>query len=181
MCGFKIALDVVAPLVPQPQPACPLLPAKGALCHSAKASRLLTALNAAPHQPRLDPALSQAPPQLLVIVSLVRMHLLRAVARSAPLAAHKRDRVYDRHQLLTIRHVRARKHRGKRQIVLVYRLMALCPRPAPVHRRRADRLADSPPFFAPFARTKMLSTLARLQSIRCAASSFASRVSCSRC
>ena len=174
-------IDVVAPLVTHTQTPCALLPAKRALRYPAVAPQLLTALDPAPGDARHDPALSQATAQLLVIIRLVRVNLLGAVARSASLTAHERNGVHGRQQLLPVRDVRSREYGGKRQAVPVYRLMALGSRTASVHRRRADRLALRPPFFAPLARMKMLSTLARLQSIRRAASSLASMTSWSLC
>lgn len=170
-------IDVVASLIAHPQPSCVLLPAKSALRHPPEPPQLLGTFNPASGNPRLNPTLPQAAAQFLIVVGFVRVNLLRTMARSATLAAHERNDIYDRQKLLPIRDIGSRKHGRQRQAVLVYRLMALRSRTASVHRRRSNRRTCRPPFFAPFARMKIESTLARLQSIRWAASSFASSAS----
>ena len=174
-------VNVVAALVAYAQPPGVLLPAERTLRYPAETPQPFTALNPTPGNACHDPTLAQAASQLLVVICFVRMNLLRAMTRPAPLTAHKWDCVDSRKHLLSIGHVRPRKQRRQRQTVLVYYLMALGSRTPSVHRRRADRRTDRPPFFAPLARMKIESTLARLQSRRWAASSFASISSWSVC
>jgi len=194
--GFDERLvDVVAPLVAYPQTPRPLLPTERALRHppvatQLLATQLLAALNASAGQPWHNAAFAQALTQLFIIIGFVRVNFSRAAARPAPFAPHRSNRIHGLQKTLAVRHIGPRKNSRQRQAVSVYDLVALRAGLAPIHRRRASRLARRPPFFAasllslpraPLARIKMLSTLARLQSIRCAASSFASRVSCSVC
>lgn len=159
----KRLVDVITPFITHTQPPCPLLPTEdlveGTLCYPPKAAQLLPALpprramgGAIPRflKPRRSLLSSASCHQLLVIVSLIRMNLLRTVARTAPLASHKRDRIHCCQQLLPIRNIGSRKHYGQRQPVSVYRLMALraCPPSVQnfIHRRRANRRAGWPPF-----------------------------------
>ena len=190
-------VDVVAPLIAYPQTPRPLLPTERALHHPPEATQLLAALDAPAGQPWHNAAFTQALTQFLVVISFVRMNLSWAATRPASLAPHRRDCIHRCQQPLAVRDIGSRKQGRQRQAVSVYDLVALRAGFPPIHRRRARRLARRPPFFAaslpsfaaslpsfaraPLARIKRLSTLARLQSIRRAASSFASRVSCSVC
>jgi len=174
-------VDVVAPLVPHTQSPGPLLPTERALRYPAVAPQRLAAVQATASQARLNAALAQSAPQGLGVVSFIGMNLLWTVTWPAAFAPHKGNCIYHRQKPLAVSHIRSRQSRCQGQAILVYDLMALRACFAPVHRRRANRLALRPPFFAPRARIKMLSTLVRLQSIWWAASSLASRVSCSVC
>jgi hypothetical protein len=110
------------------------------------------------------------------------MHFGWAMARATPpTAAHGGNRVYYRQETLPVWHVRPGKHRRKRQSIPINRLVSLRTSSTAVRRRGANRLANRPPFFAPLARTVTESTLARLQSIKCARCNFAKRISCNFC
>ena len=69
-------VDVIAPLVPDPQTTRPLLPTECALRHPAVAPQLLSALDAPAGQARHDPALSEALAQFLVIFLSSSCHLV---------------------------------------------------------------------------------------------------------
>lgn len=174
-------VDVVASLVTHAQPPGALLPAKRPLRHPAKTAQLLAAFHPTAREPRFNPALSQPTTQLLVVIGFVCIHLRGAMAWSAPLATHKWNDIHHGQQLLPVSDIGSRQQRCQWQAVPVYHLVTLGARSAPIHRRRPNRLAERPPFFAPLARTKRLSTLARLQSIWWAASSLASSISWSLC
>ncbi len=75
-------VDVIAPLVPDPQTTRPLLPTECALRHPAVAPQLLSALDAPAGQARHDPALSEALAQFLVIFLSSSCHLLVILSSS---------------------------------------------------------------------------------------------------
>jgi len=204
-------VNIVTTLVTDTKTTGFLLPAKRTLRDPAITTQLLPALNPSTSNARHDPTLTQTLAQLLVVVALVRIQLLGPTSWPTTLASHRRDNVHRRQQFLIIRNISSRKYRRQRQTVPIYHLMTLGAGPAPIHRRRANRLTfllrtpfsgaslrgvsllappllpeGVPPFSAPLdtaplARTVIESTLARLQLIRCAACSFASRISWSLC
>ena len=92
-----------------------------------------------------DPALTDEPPVLVVVVAAVGVHLLRPLPWPAGHALHRRDAVEQRDQLGDVVAVAARDRVGERDPAGVDEEVVLRPASAPVNRARARFGA---PFFA---------------------------------
>lgn len=155
-------VDVISLLISHPQAAEAWLPANRPLDHPAVAAQPHAALDSAPRDSWRDASLAQRGPQRPVVIRLVGVHLLRALARAAALAAHRPDCVHRPRQFLAVVDVRPGERHRQRDASAVYHLMAFRARFAPTRRVRPD----GAPFLrgAPLARTLTESMLARLQS-----------------
>ena len=157
-------VDVGAPLVADGQAAGAIEPGMAALDHPAMPSEPVASLDAAPGNPRPDPARPAFLPPHSRIIGLVGMQLVGSPARaSPPPAAQGRDRVQRRGHQRAVVAVGAGQDEAERRTARVGDEVALGARLAAVRRVRAG---GRPPFFAG---TLALSRLARLQSISPAA------------
>src|SRR5215207_6357439 len=156
-------VNVIPLLVAHPQAAEALLPTQRPLDHPAIATQPDAAFDAAPREARRDAPLAQPLPQYPVVIRLVGVQLRGTPARATTLASYRGECVHRLKQFLAVRHVRPRERDRERDAFAVYHLMAFRPRFAAIRRARPD----CAPFFrgAPLARTRIESTLARLQSI----------------
>jgi hypothetical protein len=154
--------EVSASLVADHEPANSQEPGQRPFHHPAVPAQSLAGLDAAPRNARGDATSTQRSPQVGIVVALVGVQLGRAFPRSPRFAAGTDDRgngVDQGQQLGRIVGIGCGQPHGERNAVAVDDQMVLGTGFAPIGRVGAGRLT---PFFA---RTLMLSTLARLQSM----------------
>jgi hypothetical protein len=152
-------MNVVAPLVPDLQPAVAVEPRPRPFYDPAVTAQPLARLSPAPRDPRRDASLTQLGAQRGGVVSLVGVQLLGALARAAPPAALDRlDGVHDFEHHVRVVDVGGTQARRERDTLGFDHKMALRARFASIRRIRAG-------FFAPpTAGTVNESTEARDQS-----------------
>lgn len=169
-------MDVVAPLVPDLQPAVAVEPRARSFHDPAVAAQPLTRLDAAAGYPRRDAPLTQLGAQRRRVVSLVGVQLRGALARAAPAAALDRlNGVDDFEHHARVVDVGRAQARRERDAPGFDHKMALRARFASIRRIRAG-------FFAPpTAGTLKESTEALDQSSWSASARRSSNTWCSRC
>ena len=168
-------MDVRVALVAHVQPPEAAEPGLGALHDPAVAPQPLARLDAFAGDPTADPASPQILPTMRRCVGLVGMQLGRASTRATPGPLDGLDGVQYRLEQTAIVHIRGRELHRKRDAGPVDHNMALRARFAAIRRIRPGGAA---PFFA---RTLVLSRLARDQSIPSRSPKRSSSTRCRRC
>jgi len=149
-------------------------PGEGALDHPAMAAEAGAVLGVAPRDLRSDPALAELAATAWVVVGAIAGDPVGPPARSADLAAHRRDAIDERNQLRAVVTVTAGERPRERDPAALDEEVMLGARPSAVNRARARRAAPL------FACTWLESTTARVHSICPAARSRSSNNRCSR-
>ena len=166
-------MDVAAAFVADEEPLEVVQPGEGALDDPAVAAETGAVLGLAARDHRLDAALADEAPVLVVVVSAIGEQRVWSPTRAAAAATHSRHRVEQWDQLGDVVAVAARDREGERDPGCVDEEMLLGAGTASVDRARAR-------FGAPFfACTWLESTIARDHSISPAARSRSSRSACS--
>jgi hypothetical protein len=168
-------MDRRVALVAHIQPAEATQPGLGALHHPAVVPQSLARLAPFARNPTADPPPPQILPTVRRLVRLVGVHLGRPAARATSGLLDRLDGVQQRLEPTDVVHIGRGEVRRERDALAVDHNMALRARFAAIRRIRAGRLA---PFFA---RTLVLSTLARDQSIPSRSPRRSSSTRCSRC
>jgi hypothetical protein len=138
-------VDVVVAIGAQEQSAAVVQPGEGAFDHPAVAAESGAVRGLAAGDDRLDPALPEQPPVLVVVVAAVGEQRVRSFARAAVSSADRRHPVEQLQQLGDVVSVGGGQRPGKRQAAAVYEQVVLAAAPAAVDRAGAGFCA---PFFA---------------------------------
>jgi len=168
-------MDVTASFIPDPQPLELMQPGDRAFHHPAVYAETAAMLGAPPRQHRSDAAPAQLAAVWVTIIGPVTLYQQRAPSWSATFAAHRRDRLDERHQLGHVMGRGTRQSSRQRDALRFDNQVVLASSFGPIRRVRAGL---EPPFRD---RTEELSTTARDQSRLSASCSFASSSSCNRC
>lgn len=138
-------MDLVAAVVADEQPFELVEPGEGAFDDPAVAAEPGAVLVFAPRDLGRDAALAELATVAVVVVAAIGAEPVRAAARSADLAANRRDAVDERDQLSTVVAVAAGERPGKRDPSRIDEEVVLRPVSGSVNRARARR---GTPFFA---------------------------------
>lgn len=138
-------MDFVAAVVADEQPLEVVQPGEGALDNPADAAEAGAMLGLAAGDLGADAQASQLAPVLVVVVAAVSGDTVGPLARTARLAAHRRDALNERNQLGDVVAVAARHRPGERDPGRVYEKVMLGAGSGSINRARTRRGA---PFFA---------------------------------
>src|SRR5215207_7572383 len=168
-------MGLVAAVGAEEQPAAVVEPGEGAFDDPAVSAEAGAVYGLAPGDHRLDAALPEQPPVLVVVVAAVGDDAVGSPPWPSDATADRRYPIEQRQQLRDVVAVTAGQRPGQRQPAAIYEEMLFAPAAAPVD-RAGTRLRT--PFFAC---TWLESAIARDHSISPAACNSASNSSCSRC